>query len=99
MNVDHFSTNSLGTVSIALGINEQCAHKSECSYGSPKTLFYLSVSILLYQPKDNHYLELSNCTSSLVKIVAPGKAKDSNNEAKKFNQAAKKYSFYKQKEN
>jgi len=70
------TANRKGIFETSIAVNEQCAHRSDNDYGAPHTRFYFTVK--LFDKSDilsGKNLPISAAKSNLLKVVAPGKAK------------------------
>jgi len=70
------SANRKGIFETSIAVNEQCAHRSDNDYGAPHTRFYFSIKI--FDKSDillGKMVPLNTSKSNLLKVVAPGKAK------------------------
>jgi len=69
-----------------IAINEQCAHRSDNEYGSPNTRFYFKLQLLektILPDTTCNMRCITNANSTLIKVVAPGKSKQTLKSAKK----------------
>jgi len=72
------SCNEAGVFEAIIAINEQCAHSSDNRYGSPNTRFYFKLQLGEKITLEDGTIKMNGLVSAdspLIKVVAPGKSK------------------------
>jgi len=78
-------TSSMGSFEAVININEQCAHRSKNSYGTPSTRFYFKIRLCERVMEEGivNMKEIASDESTLILVVAPGKSKQPTLRSKK----------------